>query len=452
VKRIAIIWVPVLAGCLAVGPAEAADPPPRTHSNAERLALDRLAAAHADVEKLKARRVVVPPRPGLADYRCILHAHAEDSTHTGGTLPEMLADARKAGVNAIFLSDHYRPPRDFIDGRWRGLKDGVLFVPGSEARGFLIYPEKSILGRMELATPDFVSTVTVGDGLIFLSHIEERPDHTLAGLTGLEIYNRHYDAKRDKAAVLTLATILTDPKRLTDLEKAVKDYPDEVLAFQCDYPGVYLAKWDEGTKHQRLTGVAANDCHHNQVLIVKMVDTDTVLVGTNVDPDDQMRRVSAGLRPSVRELTKGHKPGDVIARVDCDPYYRAFRNVSTHVLAPKLDEPALRAALKAGHVYVAHGWMGDPTGFRFEAVDAAGKVLATMGDEVKQSDGVKLSARLPLPALVRLLRHGKEVTRVEGKSEFEYALAEPGAYRLEAWLKLDGEWRPWLFSNPVYVR
>ena len=22
----------------------------------------------------------------------------------------------------------------------------------------------------------------------------------------------------------------------------------------------------------------------------------------------------------------------------------------------------------------------------------------------------------------------------------------------EAWLKLDGEWRPWIFANPVYVK
>ena len=29
-------------------------------------------------------------------------------------------------------------------------------------------------------------------------------------------------------------------------------YPDEVLAFQCDYPDVYLQKWDEGTKRRRL--------------------------------------------------------------------------------------------------------------------------------------------------------------------------------------------------------
>src|SRR5262245_49628768 len=338
---------------LASGTA-AAQPPQRKHTNRERLSLERLAAVHADVEKLKGRRADIPPRAGLNDFRCILHAHAEDSDHTGGTLPEMLADARKAGVHAVFLSDHYRPPRDFIDGRWRGLKDGVLFVPGSEARGFLVYPDKSIPNRMDLATPDFVATVTAGDGLIFLSHIEERKDHPLDGLTGLEVYNRHYDAKRDKTSLLALAAMLTDPKRLADLQKAIKEYPDEVLAFQCDHPAVYLAKWDEGTKARRLTGVAANDCHHNQVLLVKMVDADTVLVGTNVDADDRMQKVTAGLRPGIRDMTKGHKAGDVLARLDCDPYYRAFRNVSTHILAAKLDEPALRAALKAGHAYVAH--------------------------------------------------------------------------------------------------
>ena len=65
-----------------------------------------------------------------------------------------------------------------------------------------------------------------------------------------------------------------------------------------------------------------------------MVDADTVLVGTNVDPDDKMRKVSAALRPGVRELTRGRKAGDVPARVDVDPYRVAFRNSTTHVLAP----------------------------------------------------------------------------------------------------------------------
>jgi hypothetical protein len=432
--------------------ATAAEPPQRKHTNLQRLAPQRLAAVHADVENLRARRIDVPPRPGLNEYRCILHAHAEDSDHTGGTLAEMLADAKKASVHAVLLTDHYRPPRDFIDGRWRGLKDGVLFIPGSEVHGFLVYPQNSILKRMDLKGRDFINTVTADDGMIFLSHIEERADHPLDGLTGLEIDNRHWDAKRDKGSLLALALMMTDPKQLRELETSLRRYPDEVFAFQCDYPDVYLKKWDEGTRRARLTGVAANDCHHNQVFIVKVVDAETILVGTNVDADDKMRKITADVRPGIAELTKNRKAGDVIAGFDFDPYYRSFRNASTHVLAPKLEEASIRSALKEGHAFVAHDWMCDATGFRFEALDSAGKQRATMGDEVKRSDGLKLTAKLPLPAYIRLLHHGREVATSEGKGDFEYVVEKPGAYRLEAWLKLDGEWRPWIFANPIYVK
>jgi hypothetical protein len=305
---------------------------------------------------------------------------------------------------------------------------------------------------MHLKGADFIDTVTADDGLIFLSHIEERRDNPVEGLTGLEIYNRHWDAKRDRLSLIALATMLIDPRKLAELEKALRLYPDEVLAFQCDYPDLYLKKWDEGTKRVRLTGVAANDCHHNQVFILKVVDAETVLLGTNVDKDERMQKLTAATRPGIRELTKGRKPGEIAARLDFDPYYRSFRNSSTHVLAPTLDEAAIRKALKSGHAFVAHEWMCDATGFRFEAADSRGQFVAMMGDEVARSEGLKLSARLPVPAMIRLLRGGKEVAKAEGKADFEFEVRESGAHRLEAWLKLDGEWRPWIFSNPIYVK
>ena len=104
------------------------------------MAPARLKAAHEDVARIQQSRAVLPPLPGLNDYRAILHAHAEDSAHTGGTRPEMLADAKKVGVSAILLSNHFRPPTDFITDSWRGLHEGVLFIPGSEDRGFLLLP------------------------------------------------------------------------------------------------------------------------------------------------------------------------------------------------------------------------------------------------------------------------------------------------------------------------
>src|SRR5262249_37792799 len=151
-----------------------------------------------------------------------------------------------------------------------------------EARGFLIYPTHSILARMDDPAPAFLQAVRADGGLAFLSHIEERPDHPMDGLDGLEITNRHADAKLDRAGLLALMLRLTDPASLAELQESPRLYPDELFASQARYPAEYLAKWDAETKTRRLTGVAANDCHHNNVLIVKMVDADTVKVGTNV--------------------------------------------------------------------------------------------------------------------------------------------------------------------------
>ncbi len=430
----------------------------------ERLATARLQATHEDVQKLKALRRTVPPLPGLYDYRSILHAHAEDSAHTGGTRPEMLADAKKADVKVIMLTDHFRPPRDFMDS-WRGMKDGVLFIPGSEIRGFLIYPTNSILAKMDSPAAEFIPTVSAGEGLIFLSHIEERPDHSMEGLTGQEIYNRHADAKKDMASLIALAMRMTDPKQTEEFKESLRLYPEELLAFQVDYPADYLNKWDHETQKRRLTGVAANDCHHNQVFVVKMVDENSVRIGTNVDPDDGMRLVTASSRPGIKEMTKNHKPGDVLVSLDLDPYYRSFWNVSTHILAPEQNEKAIRAALKAGHAYVSHDWMCDPTGFRFEALAKGASKwqvpskmakpskspAAIMGDEIPFTQGMRLAAQFPLTTKIRLLKDGK-VIHEETQASMDKVIEGPGVYRVEGWLTLDGEARGWIYANPIYVR
>jgi hypothetical protein len=425
--------------------------PQGKRSPTERLKTVRLKAAHEDAQQWQRKRKTLPPLPGLHDYKAILHAHAEDSAHTGGTRPEMLADAKKADVQVIMLTDHLRPPRDFMDS-WRGFHDGVLFIPGSEAKGFLVHPSSSIMDKMEAPKEQLIAAVTANNGLIFLSHIEERKDHPMDGLTGLEIYNRHFDATKDMAGVIALAMRMLDPKQLGELQEDLRLYPDEVLAAQVTYPDEYMQKWDTGTQAHRLTGIAANDCHHNQVMIVKMVDENTVLIGTTVDEDHQMRRVTAESKPTIRELTKARKPGDILAKADFDPYYRSFRNSATHILAPELSEKAIRDALQQGHAFVSHDWMCDATGFSFQLIDSkSSSQQSIMGDEVKHSDGQKLVGRFPVSCHARLIQNGNVVSESDGET-FEYELANPGVYRLEGWLKIDGEDRPWIYANPIYVR
>lgn len=439
----------------SVGPASGDEPPRSRYGAVERMTLTRLAAAHADAARNREARRAIGTLPvtagsfGLHDYRAILHAHAEDSAHTGGTRAEMLRDARAAGVDAILLSDHFRPPRDFMES-WRGLREGVLFIPGSETHGFVIHPDESMMEVMTKSREEIIAAATRGSGLCFLSHVEDRVDHSLAGLTGMEVYNRHADAKDDWASVAILVNKMTTPAGAADLEEALRLYPDELLAAQVDYPALYMKKWDEETRKRRVVGIAANDCHHNQVFIVKKLDDRTALVGTIVDDDDEMRRVTADVAPGVAELLKGHSEGDVVVRLDFDPYYRSFRNASTHILATELTEPAIRAALRAGRAYVSHDWMCDPEGFLVYA-ERGGERVGLMGDQLEFAPGQTIVAQAPLACRFCLYRDGRFVETKAG-SEYRRSVEEPGVYRIEAWLTIGGEERPWVYANPVIVR
>jgi hypothetical protein len=187
------------------------------------------------------------------------------------------------------------------------------------------------------------------------------------------------------------------------------------------------------------------------VFEVKKIDDSSVRLGTIVDADDEMAVFTTATRPRLREMVANRDPGEVVARLDFDPYWVSMRFVSTHVLAAALEEPAVRAAVAAGHVYVSHDWIADPTGFRFFVPGEGGEPASLFGDELQWRPGLRLVAELPLRAWVRLLRDGVEVS-AERTSRLEHGVAEPGVYRVEAWIEIGGESRPWIYSNPIYVR
>jgi hypothetical protein len=431
----------------------------RTLTTLARMERENLAAAHEAAKRYNEQRVEIESRtPHLTDYRAVFHAHAEDASHTGGTRPEMLADAKTADVHMIWLSNHIRPPTDFIDDSWRGLRDGVLFVPGAEETGdgLLLYPMESMMDVLGDGREALIERATQGDGMAFLSHIEDRFDAPMEGFTGMEIYNRHADAKDDMILLMSLMGQVTDPEKAADLEARLADYPDEVLAVQLDYPELYMEKWDATLQQQRVVGVAANDCHHNQVFIVTMVDENTVLVGTNVDKDEDMRKLTAEQFPSIPELTQGHEPGDELVRLDFDPYHVSFHNVSTHVLSEALNEDAARDAVLSGHAYVAHDWMCDPTGFQYLAyhgdpnTDGA-EPAAMMGDEIEHAPDLRLYAEFPVECHIRLLKDGEVIVDTNART-LTHEADSAGVYRIEGWLEVNTEDRVWIYSNPIYVR
>lgn len=450
--RALVVLAAALLAASATVPAAGGEWPERRWSTVERLSLERLRAAHEDAARHRSEVRSLPSLPGLVDYRALFHVHAGDSDHTGGDLEELLAAAKRSGVDILFLSDHDRPPRDFMQ-RWRGIRDGVLFIPGAEARGFLLHPEESVARLMKGELARLLRASLRGRGLAFLSHLEDHTQPPPEGLTGFEIYNRHADAKDDGESMRQILAWMTHPEGHEHLDEALRRYPVEVYAAQQDYPALYLERWDVATRQGRVVGVGANDCHHNQVFVVKKVDQESVRIGTVVDADEEMRLVTAQSRPGISELVLRHAPGDLVASFDFDPYRVSMAFLSTHVLAPRLEEEAVRDAVAAGRVYVSHDWLADPSGFRFYATDAreGQRPRLLMGDVGPWRGDMTLVVELGLDATMRLLRNGEEVRRSEG-SRLSYAADAAGVYRVEAWLRVDGELRPWIYSNPIYLR
>lgn len=427
----------------------------RKYSTIERMNLERLRAVNADKLRIQQGRHAVKLQTGLGEYKAILHAHAEDSAHTGGTRPELLAAAKRVGVKIVMLTDHVRPPKDFIADSWRGMRDGVLFIPGAESEGFLVYPQRSIIAahinKSFKSREEYVRLVKeqVGKdrGDIFLSHVEEKGDWDTSELDGLEIYNIHSDLLDEAEFVRWLQGAFTNPDRLKQLETALDEFPAEAFGALQDYLPTVIAKWDRDLPAHHLTGVAANDCHHNQLFTVKAVAEDAIEVTAFPDPP---RKITTKQAPRVAEMLKGRKPGDVIAKLDFDPYERSLTFVATHILLKDVNEPAVRLALRQGHAFVAHDWLCDSTGFAFVA-EKGGKRIGVMGDEVKLEPGLKLRLAAPATGIIKLFRDGKVIQEVSA-DKLDFVVKEAGIYRAETWLTLDGEQRPWIYSNPIRVR
>jgi hypothetical protein len=148
-------------------------------------------------------------------------------------------------------------------------------------------------------------------------------------------------------------------------------------------------------------------------------------------------------------LLAGMGPADNLAVLGSRvaTFQQLFLFFTTHVLAPERSNDPIVDGLKRGHVYVSFDLLGYVSDFAFYAESGGQKV--TMGDEAQFAPGLALKAELPAPAeRIVLLRDGVEVTSAENASAFEFAPQGPGAYRLVAYRKD----RPWILSNPVYVR
>jgi hypothetical protein len=212
---------------------------------------------------------------------------------------------------------------------------------------------------------------------------------------------------------------LVEPTRIVPAALAYLVNPMHALARLVRRPDATFARWDQLLSSRRIPGFCSVDAHGRP-------------------PYDVMMRLL-----------------QMYAVVGRPPTGRAEE-----------DGRALVEALVSGRSYCAIDAWGRGDGFSFVAAAgsgaAGGPAEKRMGDEVTRGDGAVLRVDLryrdlPAGARTRLLCAGREAplqaSVLPSGTRFEHRPMQPGACRVEVSLDSGGgHERPWIVSNPIYVR
>jgi hypothetical protein len=379
-----------------------------------RVRLGRLSAA---IQQVNAERIVDQQASAYTDYKGVMHVHSSLGGHSTGSFQEIIEAARRNNLSFVVMTEHTSPLMDTAGMTLRGIHAGVLFINGNEVntashdRLLLVPGSEEAAAANTVGTQEVLSQQQARSSLSFIAYPHEFRSWEVKDYDGMEVYNLYTNTNKINYFVTFF-----------DWLWSYWSYPDLMFARFYERPSGELKKWDEllAAKNQRVVAIAGADAHAN--------------VGFQI----------------------GDHTGKRLIGVHLDPYERSFSLVRNHVLIEKekpLTEETLLAGIKSGHCYIAFDIFGDATGFTFTADNNLGRRI--MGDEIELLDGVRLLVTTPVKSHVRLLKDGQVIRDEDGAAQKEFPVKERGVYRVEVYLTQLGSLvkdKPWIISNPIYVR
>lgn len=341
-----------------------------------------------------------------------LHMH---TTASDGTLShhELARIAGESGLDFIVVTDHnvYTPGLDGWVGNTLLLVGEEVHDPNRQQQSShtLCFDIREDVARHAADPQKLIDAVAAQGGFCFLAHPFERNvarflpepniswrDWQVDGYAGIELWNYMSEFK---------AT-------LKNRVGAVLYAYRPALSILAPYAET-LSKWDQLLRTHSVAAMGGSDAH-----------------GTTYHLGSLSRTVQ--------------------------PYDYLFRCVNTHLLSEQpltgdleRDRATIYRALKAGSGFVAYERLAAPDGFSFWARSGASE--ATMGETLILKSALELRVTVPARASLRLLRYGQVLARTQGR-ELALMTPKPGVYRVEAYRRLAGRLRGWIFSNPIYVR
>jgi len=350
----------------------------------------------------------------MFDFECIgnLHIH---TVHSDGkeTVPQIAESAAKVGLDFIIINDHSYMA-DALPLQEEGFYGKLLVLVGSELgvrfHHYLAFDLKQRIAEHSLPPQKMIDEVQAQGGFGFLAHPFEKGmpfaeksvaytwnDLSVTGYQGICIWNF---MSRWKERV---RTILHGFFFLSFKTQLLKGPSRETLDF-----------WDRQCRQRRMAVIGGSDAH-----------------GTD------FKWGPLKLRPFTYEYL--------------------LNSITVHIflknrLPKALDEAKkeVYGALKEGRLFVAHDNLCRSKGFRFDFISNDGSDLY-MGEEGEFREG-SFVIEIPAEGEIRMVKDGAVVKKWRGR-EVMYEPKGKGVYRVEVYRRLfPFGWRPWIFSNPIYLR
>ncbi len=346
------------------------------------------------------------------EYVGNLHIHSRFSDGAG-SVSEIAQAAKKVGLDFIILNDHdYMTDGLHLDEE--GFYGSELVLLGLEIgrryNHYLACDLKEMVKGETSTAQEVIDQVNAQGGIGFLAHPFEKGmpfkekstaytwnDLSVSGFTGICIWNF---ASRWKERVKTALHGLF------------------FLLFKSQFlrgpSGKTIAFWDSLCKQRRVVAIGGSDAHGTLfrygVLRFRPLSYDYLLNSINV-------HILLD-----RKLPKG------------------FAEAKAEICG----------AMKEGRLFIAHERLAPARGFRFCYVSEDRGSL-TMGEEGQFQNG-NMHIEAPFRGEIRLLRNGILYKRWYGKSA-SCRIVEKGVYRVEVYRRLFiFRLRPWIFTNPIYLR
>ncbi len=329
---------------------------------------------------------------GFVDYKGVVHVHSFLGGHSAGTFSQIISAAQENQLQVVIMTEHTEKDFDTAAMTLKDVHGGVLFINGNEV--------SAANGDRSLVLPG---------GMSIVAYPEEFKNWDTAGLNGVEVYNVFTNARQVNPALAFF-----------DVLWSQRSYPELIFALYLKRPDEALRRWDRALAKTRLTAVGGNDAHSN---------------------------IGVSLKDS---------SGKTLLGIQLDPYETSFRLVRLHVLIEQgklLDTTTLMDAVREGHCFIGFDFLGDSSGFTFEAESAGERKI--QGDEIAFANDTKLRVRTPVAGRMVVFRNGSVFLDENGISGKELVVTERGVYRVEVYLPQLGSLvadKPWIISNPIYVK